>query len=77
MELQEDEEMDEVLMDSLDEIYLVHSSSCDFSDSHQAPKSSASLSEEHVVYSTLDAASEYISYKTKFPSVFPGSLPIP
>lgn len=59
MELQEDEEMDKVLMDSRNEVYLVYFSCHDLSDSHQPPKSLASLSEEHVVYSTLDMTSEY------------------
>ncbi|XP_047422394.1 neuroblastoma breakpoint family member 15-like isoform X2 [Sciurus carolinensis] len=48
MELQESGEMDEVLLDSLDEMYLTPSSCHNLPDSHQPPKSPSSLSEEHV-----------------------------
>ncbi|XP_077881050.1 uncharacterized protein LOC144367764 isoform X2 [Ictidomys tridecemlineatus] len=75
MELQVEEDMNEVLMDSLKEVLLAHSSCHDLSHFSGLPsKSPASLSEEHVVYSTLDGASEYTASMKKSSETGSGSI---
>lgn len=71
MELQESGEMDEVLLDSLDEMDLTPSSCHNLPDSHQPPKSPSSLSEEHV-----DVDSKYITSKENKAPGASRSLPV-
>jgi hypothetical protein len=73
--LQDIEDITAVLQDSLDEMYLTHSSCHDLSDFHKPHKSPLAPPEEQFVCANLDMAGEYThSKENKAPNSLPCSL---
>lgn len=57
--MQETEQVNDVLQDSLDECYLTPSSDHDLPDTHRPPRSSAVLFDDSEIDLALDEAREY------------------